>query len=218
MNLIVCRFLIIMVIILGLHTEQLNAASFSPVEQERYVSASSQFFDPWPISGGEWVTYNDRKDATNFERFNATAQVPAYYGRFIYATQDSTITATNMSVTYSIEYQEPAATSQSSFKVVFDLDTFAQVHLFGYLSPMGGINTTSLVDSGGAPIFQFESRWYTDLDYSYWIGAGRYTFLVREVIEAGMTSIGDVSLEIVPEPATLLLLGLGGMFLRSRKH
>jgi len=55
-----------------------------------------------------------------------------------------------------------------------------------------------------------------NLDSSYWIGAGRYTFLVSHSI-VDMTSQGTVLMEIVPEPATLLLLGLGGLFLRRKR-
>ncbi len=93
----------------------------------------------------------------------------------------------------------------------------AAVDVMSIGSPIGNVLTFSAGTSGQTGDVVEEGLWYqlsVTVDGTYSAGDVVSTVAVKD---SGLNSLGTMDITYVPEPMTVALLGLGGLFLRRRK-
>jgi hypothetical protein len=190
--------------------------------------------------------YSENNSVSGFERFNQSLESVPWNDYSVTASQDSVISPDGVTAQghvtcagpflYNFEenYYQKAS---SSFQLEFEINAPREVTLTGTLflyGDTGGYNTNYSdlwvkLSGNAGNIFsavlwsQHSSVYRQQINETFSLDTGSYTLIVYagsfEGYSMGTGGGGEVSYDITfaPEPATLLLLGVGGIFLQSRK-
>jgi hypothetical protein len=181
---------------------------------------------------------SDSKSSSDFERFNESASVSweEYwdgYGWGRYQTtgsQDSTITSDGIAakgsagVTKSMQIfcglEALYEYSSSIFQVDFEIDGTNLIWPDSWVTLSGQTEEIFSQHLGG-PIFDYDEK---QINETFFLDTGIYTLSARAVTDGWYSGPGigggasaSYDITLTPEPATLLLLGLGAVIVRKRR-